>query len=114
MWENTGRKRPSFAETPGLARSPSGIILPAEACCDDDVSSFGSSHDDRGLDRDLRVLETAGPPTFIFAKAVRLELLQAFPGASIVKERRGKVLGSQNSTSPAKRRLELFNRAAAL
>ena len=84
MWEYTGRKRPSFAETPGLGQE-SVWDYPRPPVADRrrvivrfQAMTIADSNET------YRVLETAGPPTFyIPPKHMRLELLQSFPGTSI-------------------------------
>jgi uncharacterized protein (DUF427 family) len=86
MWEFIGRKRPSFAEVPGPGQeSVWDYHRPPKLVADKRhvVVRLGETviADSRAT---VRILETAGPPTFyIPPKDVRGELLRAFPGESI-------------------------------
>jgi uncharacterized protein (DUF427 family) len=86
MWEFTGRKRPSFAETRG-PRQESVWDYPRPPKLIPDkrrvVVKFSQSIIADSTET-YRVLETASPPTFyIPPKDVQIEMLLPFPGASI-------------------------------
>jgi uncharacterized protein (DUF427 family) len=85
-WEYIGRKRPSFAEAPGPGQeSVWDYPRPPKLVADNRhvVVRLGEAviADSRAT---VRILETAGPPTFyIPSKDVCGELLQPFPGISV-------------------------------
>jgi uncharacterized protein (DUF427 family) len=104
MWAFTGRKRPSFAETPG-PRQESVWDYPRPPKLIPDkrrvVVKFSQSiiADSTAT---YRVLETASPPTFyIPPKDVRMEMLQPFPGASICEWKGTARYWGLNISSPA-------------
>ena len=86
MWKYNSRKRPPFAETPGLGQEsvwdyprPPKLVGDQRRVvvrCGDSIIADSTST--------YRVLETAGPPTFyVPPQDARVDLLQPFPGASI-------------------------------
>lgn len=86
MWKYNRRKRPPFAETPGLGQEsvwdyprPPKLVGDQRRVvvrCGDSIIADSTST--------YRVLETAGPPTFyVPPQDARVDLLQPFPGASI-------------------------------
>ena len=85
-WEFIGHKRPSFAEAPGPGQeSVWDYPRPPKLVADKRhvLVRLGETFiaDSRAT---IRILETAGPPTFyIPPKDVCRELLQSFPGASV-------------------------------
>ena len=86
MWEFIGRKRPPFAEAPcpgqesvwDYPRPPKVVADQRHVVVRLEETIIADSR------ATVRILETAGPPTFyIPPKDVRGELLQPFPGASV-------------------------------
>lgn len=85
MWQYTGAERPGFAETPGPGQE-SVWDYPRPPAIVADARTVEVTHQDRRLARSsraVRVLETAGPPTFYLpATDVDLVHLAAAPDSS--------------------------------